>query len=35
MSWLVHHTRSEGYASQAEELRRRNDRPEKLAARAS
>ena len=25
MSWLVHHTRSEGYASQAEELRRRNE----------
>jgi hypothetical protein len=26
MSWLVHHTRSEGYASQAEELRRRHER---------
>lgn len=25
MSWLVHHTRSEGYASQAEELRRRHE----------
>ena len=25
MSWLVHHTLSEGYASQAEELRRRNE----------
>jgi hypothetical protein len=32
MSWLVHHTRSEGYASQAEELRRRheNERAAKL-----
>lgn len=25
MSWLVHHTRSEGYANQAEELRRRHE----------
>jgi hypothetical protein len=25
MSWLVHHTRSEGYASQAEELHRQQD----------
>ncbi len=25
MSWLVHHTQSEGYASQAEELRRRHE----------
>jgi len=25
MSWLVHHTRSQGYASQAEELRRQNE----------
>lgn len=30
MSWLVHHTRSEGYASQAEELHRQQD-PDRAA----